>query len=353
MISENETETSDDESPGWDAITDALSGIYGDQEPVHFGTILPAMLGGDDPLQGISVYRRDEADRQYHYVTYGFSELYEKESSDPEVSGFGFELTIVLDAEDDVTDPPMWPLSLLQNLARYVFSSGNAFDENHHLPCNGPIALEAGTDMTCLAFLLDPLLGEIETPNGNVKFLRMVAMTDDEYELAQNGYFDAIRDRVVNRDPGMVTRLSRKSILLEDGVREEIEVEPPTSRQRESFGTNLEFEDVNGQFRLTIGATRVDQMVQMMQTELGDESPIVMFGEQTGFAMILDESNRWETDEEGFIWLRLTAAAAEEIAARLEPVRGTHTFDSFPELTIEIVPVEIKDRDGNVTSVVG
>jgi hypothetical protein len=50
-------------------------------------------LGGNDPLDGISVY--DGGDF-WHFVTYGFSDLYEKETKDPEWSGFGFELTMKL-----------------------------------------------------------------------------------------------------------------------------------------------------------------------------------------------------------------------------------------------------------------
>ena len=77
------------EAIGWDAIDAALTPIYGKQEPRHYGTILPAMLGGDDPLQGISVYKNLSPKPHYHFVTYGFSELYEKESDDPEYSGYG------------------------------------------------------------------------------------------------------------------------------------------------------------------------------------------------------------------------------------------------------------------------
>jgi suppressor of fused len=35
---------------GWDAIDAALQNIYGDREPKHYGTIIPYMLGGPDPL---------------------------------------------------------------------------------------------------------------------------------------------------------------------------------------------------------------------------------------------------------------------------------------------------------------
>jgi suppressor of fused len=56
---------------GWDAIDAALAPIYGGREPKHYGAILPAMLGGKDPLQGVSVYKNREPLPHYHYVTYG------------------------------------------------------------------------------------------------------------------------------------------------------------------------------------------------------------------------------------------------------------------------------------------
>ena len=49
------------------------------QEPRHWGTVLPAFLGGNDPLQGISAYVVEEPVRHWLFVTYGFSELDEKE----------------------------------------------------------------------------------------------------------------------------------------------------------------------------------------------------------------------------------------------------------------------------------
>jgi len=43
--------------PGWDAINAALEPHYGDQEPLHWGTIVRWPMGGPDPLDGLSAYR--------------------------------------------------------------------------------------------------------------------------------------------------------------------------------------------------------------------------------------------------------------------------------------------------------
>lgn len=42
-------------------------------------------------------------------------------------SGFGFELTFRLKREPGETNPPTWPATLMQALARYVFQTGKTF----------------------------------------------------------------------------------------------------------------------------------------------------------------------------------------------------------------------------------
>ena len=69
-------------APGWDAITEEFDRVYpGQTKPLHYAAIVPYMLGGDDPLNGISIY--DGGDF-WHFVSYGLTELYDKESEDKE-----------------------------------------------------------------------------------------------------------------------------------------------------------------------------------------------------------------------------------------------------------------------------
>jgi Suppressor of fused protein (SUFU) len=69
----------DNAASGWNAIAGALGAVYTGQEPKHYGTLRPYALGGRDPIRGISIYRAGPPDH-WHYVTYGFSELFEKEA---------------------------------------------------------------------------------------------------------------------------------------------------------------------------------------------------------------------------------------------------------------------------------
>jgi suppressor of fused len=74
-------------APGWDATDNALKPIYEGQAPKHYGTLISYELGGADPLRGISAYKRSDPIPHWHYITYGFSELYDKKSE----KGSGWE----------------------------------------------------------------------------------------------------------------------------------------------------------------------------------------------------------------------------------------------------------------------
>src|SRR5699024_1076595 len=134
----------DDASPGWDAITAALDAAHpGQPDPAHWAPPLPWSLGGEHPLDGVSIYRVAGTVPHWHVVGYGMSDLYSTETASPGAeSGWGVEFTMRLAdpaAAEDASAPPTWPISLLQNIARYVVTSGNAIRPGHHVDANGPI----------------------------------------------------------------------------------------------------------------------------------------------------------------------------------------------------------------------
>ena len=85
---------SEKDSPGWDAINSALNSVHNSQEPKHWGTVIKHMLGGKDPLDGISAYTSSSGDIEHlHFCSYGFTSLYyDEESVGGDFSRFGFEL---------------------------------------------------------------------------------------------------------------------------------------------------------------------------------------------------------------------------------------------------------------------
>ena len=211
----------DNGTPGWDAISHALAALHAGQVPRHFGTALPWTLGGKDPLDGVSVYWSEQGRAHWHYVSYGLSELFDKESDDTEVSGFGFELTFRLAAAAGSTEadsPPTWPMSLLQNLARYVFQTGNVLEAGHHLDANGPIAADHVTALRHLAFVDDPQLPARHTPNGRLQFLQAVGLTDDELGAILAWSTEGVLNALEPGMPLWITDLARTSMLADADV---------------------------------------------------------------------------------------------------------------------------------------
>ncbi|AWL77553.1 riboflavin biosynthesis protein [Capnocytophaga canimorsus] len=210
----------DDASPGWDAIDRTLEKVYGNTEPRHYGTIIKYMLGGEDPLDGISIY--DNAEQQFHrhIVSYGMSELYySPESVGNEFSGWGFEFTFRIipfvgdkDA-DKAKNEPYWAMNLMQNLAKYVFNSKKWFEAYHFIPANGPIRLDSDTKLVGIAFVPDPQLGVIETPHGEVSFLQMVGLTQEELDWLWQDPKTSRVEELVNKmredNPLLITDLAR------------------------------------------------------------------------------------------------------------------------------------------------
>ena len=124
---QQEVQGENSEAPGWDAISEAFDALYpGQENPRHYGTLIKWRLGGNDPLDGISIY--DGGD-YWHFITYGLSEIYEKETDEPEISGYGMEFTFKLEkgSYEDEEAEIKGICSILQSLARITFTKGELF----------------------------------------------------------------------------------------------------------------------------------------------------------------------------------------------------------------------------------
>jgi hypothetical protein len=167
-------------SPGWDAITARFDELYpGQTDPKHYGTLIRWQLGGNDPIDGISIY--DGGDF-WHFVTYGFTELYDKESDDNEYSGFGFELTLKLRKLPGIDESEIKCIcGVLQSLARYVFESHKCIAPYEYIYTGQQTGIDAKSASKLTGFLTLPdVAGTLDTPNGKVEFVCVVGMTDRE-----------------------------------------------------------------------------------------------------------------------------------------------------------------------------
>ena len=346
------------ETTGFDAISERLKLLYPNQKERHYGTVVPYSLGGKDPLDGISVYKSEKGVPHWHYISYGFTELYEKESEDKEVSGWGFELTFRLKCGAE-EEPPVWPMNLLQNLARYVFNSGNVFGNGHHMSCNGPIALAEETKLTALGFRIDPELGEMDTENGHMEFLQAVGITEDEMQamMCWNGdHFMALMEQTL---PYCVTDLSRNSIMEDATVKEKWSegVERDGSSTAFLYMDEVGFETVEiapnaRAWVLRVGAGHTETLSTMLKARLRKGNELYL--ETKDLAIVFKHSEDKPglgMDEPDFGVIELNEAALNELCEALQPHVGFVCLKSMP-LALELVPTYIKDPEGNVIQVI-
>ncbi|XP_045530537.1 suppressor of fused homolog [Pieris brassicae] len=209
---------------GLKALYEACSKIYPDQpNPLQVTTRLKYWLGGQDPLDYISMYwnpgiPEENIPPHWHYVSFGVSDLHGDGRVHPmpelgdKWSGYGLELTLRL-ASDRSQSPPVWPAALLQALARYIFTTGNKFCAGDHISWHA--ALDGSQSrVRHLLVAEDPQLHTVNTPHGDVIFLQMVGCTTRELRAAQRGSgFEVLK--LISEDPRcggewLVTQVSRR-----------------------------------------------------------------------------------------------------------------------------------------------
>ena len=174
------------EAPGWDALTAAFEAKYPDQKhPAHFGSYA-CFRPAQGPLDGISVYNGGD---YFHFVTYGLSELYEKQNGNPYRSGYGLELTLKLKKEGLVN--PMLEIrhvcSLLQMVAGITVNNGHQFLPGQYLPISQQKGFDALGKSSMNGFLVkEEELKMVDTPFGRVFLMQLVGITAAEIEAMKN-----------------------------------------------------------------------------------------------------------------------------------------------------------------------
>lgn len=349
-----------DTTAGWGAIDSALARSYPGVDPLHYGTLIKWSLGGPDPLDGISVFRRED---HWHFVTYGMSELYDKQSDVADESGWGFEFTFRVARDVDEAQPPLWASSLLQNLARYVFSSRNTFAAGHHLDLNGPISLDRpDTAIRAITFTEDPELGTIDTPHGRVRFLQVVGLALEEYEAGLRWDVAHLLLALTTSMPLLVTDLARRSLTTDPAIAAAIE--EGAHRDGSSTGS-LFVQEAHwsseqprsagevGRTRLTFGANAAERIARVLMGRLPHGRGLAVDGPSGTIGFLPSERLEITEQDGGFLEVRLPAQAASEIASILRPTAGVYPVSSEPALLVEITKSQIRDQDGNVIQEIG
>jgi hypothetical protein len=431
-------------SSGWHAIDVALAKCYPGANAAHFAAPLPLAFGGSDPLNAVSAYdvmplesepsssstdkngvdtepsaSEDEtapSSHHWHFVTYGFSELFEKSSSnDPEVSGYGFELTMRLACNDtrkiakktnhsnslavqaSVAPPlnacPIWAVEFLQSLARYVFSTNTKFDVGHHLCLNGTLGAPPGGDEEVLGhplqnniaavfFVEDPLLKPMQTPNGTVKFLQVVGVTQDEYELNWETSVPFVSQLISDTfGPLLITRLARPSVLSNPATQAKASHKAQTEGSSHSSLYNRQIEwhitESKGTqsqiIAIQIGANIVSQFLAILKRRLPYGKSFSCIGTDREYPCAITfvqdaseeakipeskksklnpskspSSPRWVISPENdhILQIYLQKCDIDRIVHNLKPVQDNYQIR--PNLIFLVVPTYIKDANTSI-----
>lgn len=318
----------------------ALANIYDESEPTLLDLATEDKEAGAVPLIEVRVHAPEEPVPHWHYVTYGFTELDEKESDNADVNGFGFELTFRLGKNEP--EPPSWPGELLAGLARYVFNTGHPFDVGHHLTLNGPIKVGAETAITAVVFAEDPALGEIECPHGAARFVQVVGITEDERTAIRSWDAGKFIELLAGKRPFLITDLGRASVLDD----EEIGKAVVEGRENDGSSTGaltvgeLSWEVRKSLFKkslsITLGIGQVDDVRLLLPNRIKHGNTLIAHGPEQGVKFIPDEKNHWSEKEE-ILDLHVTVDTIEELAGELTAESKTITLKSFPKLTFSLV----------------
>ena len=156
----------------------------------------------ENPFDGVSIY---DGGAFWHYVSFGLSDLYAKDSKD-EWSGFGYEFTFRV-SKADGADPPFWPLNVMVTLGRAAFG-GSDFGPWHSVnmvkPLDGP---DSESRVTSVLLSKEPAFPQaIDTPHGKLAFLLIVGVEDSvrQRALAEGG--ESVISQMRERNPELATR---------------------------------------------------------------------------------------------------------------------------------------------------
>lgn len=187
MIQNEAEEVLYTEAPGWDAISKCFEAKYPNQKnPAHFGCYASFKPGEAGPLDGVNIYNGGE---YFHFVTYGLSELYEKQNGNPDRSGYGFELTLKLKKEG-LENPALevrHMCSILQMMAGITVNNGHQFLPGQFLALGQQKGFDAAGKSGLMGFITkEDELGTIGSPFGKVQLIQLVGVKADEMEKMKN-----------------------------------------------------------------------------------------------------------------------------------------------------------------------
>ena len=205
------------EAPGWAALDRALAAVHPGRTPHQFASRTPYEEGSAAPLPAVTGFAADDPPH-WHLVGYGCTELFDKTSPEPAISGFGFEVGVRVPRAEGQARPPAWAVRLLQAVGHHVLFGGARLDSGHIVDLGGPLRPDPPTELSACVCVPDPQLGKFDTPNGSVLVLQLFGLRPDE------------RDRMAAWDLARKVRfcLEAAPLAITDPDRPAFEADPRT-----------------------------------------------------------------------------------------------------------------------------
>lgn len=207
---------------GIDAIENEVKRIHPLWENARYYTPKTAWeSGGTEPLEQISIHKEED---YFHFITYGLTELHDKESKDQTKSGFGTELTLKLKRgeyknQSEERKELLYIALLLQKFAKYIIQENSIVKpyEDTYLVKGSSLRKNIGIDIAgtsnIVAFITvpDKDLQSLETPYGRVDFIALIGITKKELQAIRNR---KITEKELYEKIGTdVTSYRRKSVI--------------------------------------------------------------------------------------------------------------------------------------------
>ena len=195
------------------AVEAAFAARAGAAKPFSWGVRQTWAEGGEDPLEKVRAYACDDEAPHWHYVTSGLADP-DKIDAAPGAgatsSGLGYELTLRLSRAADETEAPVWPVHALQELGWGILKARMKLGAGHYLRRRTVITGgDPPTELQGYYLVADPQLPAIASSSGDIAFLELVGITEDELLQCEAGEPDALEAELIARSPLGITDIAR------------------------------------------------------------------------------------------------------------------------------------------------
>ena len=333
------------------AIEQALLAAHPDARPVRFAIPNP----GKHELAGGIAVRVETPVPHWLVVSLGFTELHEKVEEDPDVSGWGFELTCRLPARSEELDFG-WIVSWMQDIADHIASQVTVLEPYQHMTMWKATSED---EIAAVVFVDDVDLPPTESKFGSFTFLQMVGLTSGEYEALHSWDAAALCELIRARDPLFLMDAQRKSYLRDPSFARAVEV----GRERDGSSTDLLhglailWFDQGGEIHVHLDGASARAVQSSVKARLSHGKPMTFYGgarktvrpdgslalhSQVNIALYpeVGPSEITEVDGRKIAVIRLDDRAVRELGELLSDEPGTYVLPSLPRVRFVVTTAE-------------